>query len=826
MAWTRELRVRYGTDRHSCDTLTSAKLRDDLQIHGAEAEFDHYEDGALQHQVTTPLEGLTHIISATFDFPDYDAACDAFIPVVKPTWVNASIVRNRLATPRQYNPDPHHFMSDVVVCCADLPPGDADAISGGVLAMGGAFTSKIVSQVTHLVALTMENEMCKVVRSRNLNIKIVLPHWFDDCLKLGRRIDEQPYLLPDPEYGRQLQRPPKASEDKHLVGAIHPDPSISPQPTPPAARRGLNIFKNKSVMLAKNLGIGNHLRMTLEDLIEAGQGRVVASVQKANMYVCKYREGNDYKLASRSGKVVGNLAWLYYLITHNAWASPLRRLLHYPVAREGLKGFGGLRISISNYSGEARSYLEQLIIATGAEFTKSMKETNTHLITAHSKSEKVSAARDWGINVINHLWLEESYAKWQMQSLTNSKYTHFPDRTNLQEVVGQIGIDRDALEKHFFADDDVDMDESENSPEPMHQRDLNVPTQAAVAVKIPAARAVKKTEKPHTPAASRFVGLGKENETPGSAGSRKTKDAALAKLHEMTPDIALYEKERKRAGGVVYGGRRKDDEDRIEIGRKRSVNEASDSEATEENEPKRPKKEPLPPPAMHLLISGYKKWVGAPKVEDSDRKQLRSLGIIVTLDPARASHLAAPMIVRTHKFVTALAYAPTVISTEYIDACLENDEFLVAEKFLLKDRDNEKKLGVSLTLSHSRAIENRRQLLRGRTIYCVENLHGGFEIFKSIVEANGGQCLQYRGRPINVIPSARAGSEASTTDDDVQHEVYLLSGPASENKNLWSKFRAMAEHSRKSPRIVTSEWLLETAMCQSIQPVGNYELRG
>ena len=351
----------------------------------------------MQQGDLPPLEGITHIVSNTFDFPDYAAACDAFIPVVKPTWVNMSIARSRLANPRQFNPDPRLFMSEVVVCCADIPEGDEDAIKGGVLAMGGMFTSKIATAVTHLVALTMDNDKCEIVQSRDLGIKIVLPHWFDDCLKLGRRIDEQPYLLPNPEYGRQLHTsPPKPSDNKQLIGASHPDPSMAPRPTPPTARKSLNVFKNKSIMLARNLGIGSHLREILENLIDTGQGKVVTSVHKANMYVCKYREGNDYKLASRSGKDVGNLAWLYYLITNNAWTSPMRRLLHYPIAREGLVGFKDLRISLSNYSGEARSYLEQLVIATGAESTKTLKQDNTHLITAHTMSEKCAAANDWG----------------------------------------------------------------------------------------------------------------------------------------------------------------------------------------------------------------------------------------------------------------------------------------------------------------------------------------------------------------------------------------------------------------------------------------------
>ena len=37
---------------------------------------------------------------------------------------------------------------------------------------------------------------------------------------------------------------------------------------------------------------------------------------------------------------------------------------------------------MSNYGGDARLYLENLIEACGAKFTKSMKTENTHLITA------------------------------------------------------------------------------------------------------------------------------------------------------------------------------------------------------------------------------------------------------------------------------------------------------------------------------------------------------------------------------------------------------------------------------------------------------------
>lgn len=171
-----------------------------------------------------------------------------------------------------------------------------------------------------------------------------------------------------------------------------------------------------------------------------------------------------------------------------------------------------------------------------------------------------------------------------------------------------------------------------------------------------------------------------------------------------------------------------------------------------------------------------------------------------------------------------MAYAPTIISTEFIDTCLEKDEQLDPEDFLLQDKANEKRFHISLAISQKRAKENRNNLFRGQTIFCVDNVHGGFDTMKSIVEANGGQCNQYRGRPGTMVSSRRADSQASITDEASQAEVFLISGQDKDQQRVWSRFRQMAEGSRKVPRIVRSDWLLESAMAQQILPVGGHEL--
>ena len=536
--------------------------------------------------------------------------------------------------------------------------------------MGGLHSGAVTRMVTHIVALTTDHEKCRTAINKGLKCKIVLPHWlvfstwkmhiicpnpacrFDDCLKLGKRIDEGPYLLPDPEILRKRPEdyiPEAGRPDLRGASSARPGRLPTPSGSPSPDRRDLHVFSHKRVMLSADLEIGGHLRGTLEGLITSSGGSVTGSVYKADIFICQYRENNNFRIASRAGKDVGNLSWLYHLITYNTWTSPLRRLLHYPIAREGLPGFKDFRISLSNYNGEARIYLENLARAAGGEFTKTMKQDNTHLITAHMVSEKCDAAKEWNINMVNHLWLEESYAKWQIQTLANPRYTHFPPRTNLGEVVGQTQIDKQAIERFFFPKgSEVDpAAEDGYLSKPMHQNNQSftstkVSNSSAVQLSSSAKdpdpihairsdgttpRATKEIRRHsedtslRTPAAFRFTQDGKENETPSTTGSRGAKDRAVAKLHELAPDIALYEKERKRVGGVMYGGRNTSEGKGLEASRKRSISMDDDSgmEGSEQARESKRVKKAKGPPSMRLMLSGYRRWVGQPRREHDER---------------------------------------------------------------------------------------------------------------------------------------------------------------------------------------------------------------
>jgi hypothetical protein len=126
---------------------------------------------------THKLEDVVYIVSATTDFHEYYRTLDLMINVVKPQFVDDCLSSGKMKNPRSYSPDPALFMSNVVVCCGDIPEGDQDAIAGGVIAMGGQYTSGLSKATTHLVALSMDEKRCKIAVDKRLPLKIVLPHW-------------------------------------------------------------------------------------------------------------------------------------------------------------------------------------------------------------------------------------------------------------------------------------------------------------------------------------------------------------------------------------------------------------------------------------------------------------------------------------------------------------------------------------------------------------------------------------------------------------------------------------------------------------------------
>lgn len=133
------------------------------------------------------LEKITHIVSNTIDFPQHSDAAAMMIPIVKSSWIQSSLNKGKPAPLRPFSPDPRMFFSEVVLSVADdIPPTDKESIIGATMAMGGVDSENVTKLVTHICALSMDNDKCRIVLAKNLRCKVVLPHWY--------ACDPAPYL--------------------------------------------------------------------------------------------------------------------------------------------------------------------------------------------------------------------------------------------------------------------------------------------------------------------------------------------------------------------------------------------------------------------------------------------------------------------------------------------------------------------------------------------------------------------------------------------------------------------------------------------------------
>ena len=239
----------------------------------------------------------------------------------------------------------------------------------------------------------------------------------------------------------------------------------------------------------------------------------------------------------------------------------------------------------------------------------------------------------------------------------------------------------------------------------------------------------------------------------------------------------------------------------------------------------------LPPVVHRMMVTGDERWVGKPKKEDEDRKTLRLLGVQLTQDPKDVDILVAPKILRTPKFVCALASAPLVVDTNYLDAALKQKK-LLEDPATLQDRDAEKRMGFVLTEALERAKINDHKLFRGWSIFVTRDIPGTFDTFKSIITLNGGNPMMYQGRTGTTIPKRRlkddpsAGGESQHQGGDEEYDhVYLVSGTSEPEQKLWKSFAELAAKQDLEARIVKSDWLLHAAMSQQITWKDMWELK-
>lgn len=264
-------------------------------------------------QSVTPNDPtLTHFITAVLPHTESQSLdglpSDTQAHLVTPLCVERTVVLNSTQDPAGYSPDPAFLFSGITATATDLAPSDLEVLSAGVTALGGQWRSGLTKEVTHLFALSKGSAKYEtaIKFQKTINIKVLVPHWFDDSVRLGYRgLPTGPYEWPTPTVFKVgwegLQNEERRStpatmspEKKALYETLLTSPGQDPEISKATPR---NIWKEKKLLLAEELGLSESQRQAHETDIEREGGVVVRgeeNVEEADIVVTRYRAGPTY----------------------------------------------------------------------------------------------------------------------------------------------------------------------------------------------------------------------------------------------------------------------------------------------------------------------------------------------------------------------------------------------------------------------------------------------------------------------------------------------------------------------------------------------------
>lgn len=284
---------------------------------------------------------------------------------------------------------------------------------------------------------------------------VVTPHWFDDSFKSQRPQPVAHYSWPDPpvfhagslvtlstglsyeddlnqritKAARELSDTPKSAwvdRDREKQASLiwrSVNQDAVADPSSPITDHS-TVWSGHTILLSEHLEIEPGTREALEAAVKRGGGTLYnpSTSGDFDILITMYSEGDDYVTVSatpftqldrndrtnivplqarEAQKLIGTIAWVYYVSTADRISAPEDHLLHYPTPRTYIDGFAdkarlhlasfGLishlisyfqEFSLSNYSGEARDYLKKVIARMGGTVTPTLSIRTDFCIAA------------------------------------------------------------------------------------------------------------------------------------------------------------------------------------------------------------------------------------------------------------------------------------------------------------------------------------------------------------------------------------------------------------------------------------------------------------
>jgi len=195
-------------------------------------------------------------------------------------------------------------------------PSDNEVLSAGITALGGQWRTGLTRDVTHLFAIGPGSEKYQTaLRYQNeTQVKVLVPHWFDDSVRLGiRGLSTSAYEWPEPTILTFGKPSPEVGEVGD--GALRPQSKLSQdkkalykaalmtmeQEAKLGQSETRDIWDRRRILLAPDLDLSGDRRHAIEAGISRSGGVVVEyhtehadAEYDFDVLIARYRWGSLY----------------------------------------------------------------------------------------------------------------------------------------------------------------------------------------------------------------------------------------------------------------------------------------------------------------------------------------------------------------------------------------------------------------------------------------------------------------------------------------------------------------------------------------------------
>lgn len=179
-------------------------------------------------------------------------------------------------------------------------------IAAGINALGGLFREGYTRDCTHVLAVRPGSDKYNTALyyAKQTGVRVVLPHWFDDCFTLFVRQPEEPYEWPDPPILRpdyMLTKARLPPDMKALLKSAVMEEEPTDKLNSTLSRGQSDVWKGKKILLSPSLGLEKRRRAALQSWIMRGGGFVVhwsdderSDIEECDIYITQHRAGRTF----------------------------------------------------------------------------------------------------------------------------------------------------------------------------------------------------------------------------------------------------------------------------------------------------------------------------------------------------------------------------------------------------------------------------------------------------------------------------------------------------------------------------------------------------